>query len=142
MIDFASKVVVITGGTSGIGRATAIKFAAHNAQVVVVGRDERKGKDLIKTVNTDNVFFYKCDISNEKEVDETVNKIIDRFGSIDILFNNAGIYPSFKPITDSDLDDWKKVVDVNLFGLFNVTKCALSHLIDSHGVIINNASIA
>ena len=142
MIDFASKNVIITGGTSGIGKATAIKFASLNATVIILGRDENKGTELVKSINKEKVAFYKCDVSDENEVNATITKIIDRFGKIDVLFNNAGIYPSFKPITDSDLDDWKKVIDVNLFGLFNVTKNTLPHLMRTHGVIINNASIA
>ncbi len=144
MSDFSNKVVLITGGTSGIGKACVKLLLEKNAKVAVIGNNKEKGMSLEKKLcNHDGTCtFYKCDVSKECEIKSTLDKVIEDYGKIDILVNNAGIYPPFSPLPETEINDWIKVYDTNIYGLVLMTKHALPFLIKSKGVILNTASVA
>jgi len=126
------KVVLITGGTLGIGKGIADKFAKEGAKVVICGRKKRKTKH----------YFVKCDVSNPEEAKNLVKETIKKYKKIDILVNNAGIYP-FVPFPQMTFEQWRQVLSVNLDGLFNVTSSVLPYMIKKkYGKIISLASIA
>lgn len=144
MCKLEGKVAIITGGTSGIGEATANLFAEQKAIVIIVGRNEEKGlliEEYIKSKNG-KAKFFKCDVSNELEVKALIDNVIKLYGKIDILFNNAGIFLPSIEIEKLDFDKWKETFDINIHGTFLITKYVKEHLIESKGVILNNASIA
>lgn len=144
MCKLEGKVAIITGGTSGIGEATANLFAEQKAIVIIVGRNEEKGLFIEKYIKSKNgkAKFFKCDISNELEIKNLIDNIIKLYGKIDILFNNAGIFLPSIEIERLDFDKWKKTFDINIHGTFLITKYVKEYLIKSKGVILNNASIA
>lgn len=144
MENFRGKVVVITGATSGIGEATARYFAHEDAKTVLVGRNKDKGKKIEMEIRQQGqeAYFIPCDVSNENEVKDMVNNVIDKYGKIDILFNNAGVMLPSKEIERMPVEDWKKSIDINLTGTFLVSRYVKPYLVKEKGTIINNGSIA
>ena len=143
---FNNKVVIVTGGTSGIGEAVAKSFDENGAIVVIIGRNSEKGLKITNEINNkyslEISYFLQCDISIEENVRTMVYSVIEKFGHIDILFNNSGIMLPSKEIERLPSAEWKETFDINLNGMFYVTKYAKEYLVKSKGVIINNASIA
>lgn len=144
MKQFENKVVLITGATSGIGKACAKMFAKENAKVILVGRNIKRGQKIEDEINktSGNAFFIQCDVSNETQVKNMVCATVNKYKKVNILFNNAGIMPKSEEIENISFDDWQKTLDINLTGLFLVTKYLKQYLLKEKGVIINNASIA
>lgn len=144
MKQFENKVVLITGATSGIGKACAKMFAKENAKVILVGRNIKRGQKIEDEINktSGNAFFIQCDVSNETQVKNMVCAAVNKYKKVNILFNNAGIMPKSEEIENISFDDWQKTLDINLTGLFLVTKYLKQYLLKEEGVIINNASIA
>ena len=144
MKQFENKVVLITGATSGIGKACAKMFAKENAKVILVGRNIKRGQKIEDEINktSGNAFFIQCDVSNETQVKNMVCAAVNKYKKVNILFNNAGIMPKSVDIENISFDDWQKTLDINLTGLFLVTKYLKQYLLKEKGVIINNASIA
>ena len=144
MKQFENKVVLITGATSGIGKACAKMFAKENAKVILVGRNIKRGQKIEDEINktSGNAFFIQCDVSNEAQVKNMVCAAVNKYKKVNILFNNAGIMPKSEEIENISFDDWQKTLDINLTGLFLVTKYLKQYLLKEEGVIINNASIA
>lgn len=143
MIDFTHKVVLITGGAAGIGKATAQKFAALGAHVVIWDLNKSLGLALVDELKTasQTVLFQQVDVTNESQVSDAVKIIIDQFGRIDILINNAGITMD-RSFLKMDLATWQKVIDVNLTGVFNTTKAVVNHMVEAKkGVILNASSV-
>jgi NAD(P)-dependent dehydrogenase (short-subunit alcohol dehydrogenase family) len=134
-----NKVAVITGAASGIGRATARKFAREGASVVVADFDDTNGPAIAKEING---LFVKVNVANEDSVVAMYDKTVEVFGGIDILFNNAGISPADDDsILTTGLDAWKRVQDVNLTSVYLCCKYGIPHLQDrGGGSIINTAS--
>lgn len=144
MKSFAGKNVLITGATSGIGEKTAKLFAKNGAKVILVGRNYKKGIEIEEEINNAGgvSFFIQCDISDENRVKDMIFAAVKKYKKIDILFNNAGIMPESAEIENISLKEWQKTFDINLSGLFLVTKYLKPYLLREKGVIINNASIA
>lgn len=141
---FTGKVVLITGATSGIGCATAKLFASKGARVALVGRNELKGKEIETEINAQGKMaqFFKCDVSDESEVNNMINEVTNSFGWIDILFNNAGVMLPSMEIERVPVDEWQKTFAININGMFYVTRKAKPFILKRKGCIINNASIA
>lgn len=141
---FKDKVVIVTGATSGIGRATAIKFAAQGASVVLVGRNASRGQEIEKEITAANgtAVFMQCDVSREDEAKRMIDATVRKFGRIDVLFNNAGVMLQSMEIEKIQVEDWRKTFDINVNGMFFVTRFAKPYIVQSKGTIINNASIA
>ena len=139
-----NKTAVITGGTSGIGEATAILFAREGANVAVVGRSEEKGNAIVADIISagGKAIFVKCDVSKEEDAKNMADQVINEFGQIDILFNNAGVV-EFGKVHDTEEKSWNKIIDINLKGVYLCSKYVIPHMQKlKKGSIINTASIA
>lgn len=143
MYQFSEKVAIVTGGGNGIGKATVQKLAKSGAQIAIFELDIKAGKevaDLLRSRGT-KCKVYEVNTANAEEVDKAVTLVKNDFGSIDILINNAGITrdASMKKMTT---DQWQQVIDVNLTGVYNCTKSASKHMLESGwGRIINASSV-
>ncbi len=140
-MSFAGRVAVVTGAASGIGLATCRRFAAEKMRVVLVDLDDAKltkAAEEVKAAGAEAVFPRRCDVSNEDDVAATVAEAIARFGAIHVVVNNAGLMV-FRPLAEQTLDDWQKVLSVDLLGAFFFTKQAFQHM--HGGVIVNISSI-
>lgn len=144
MKKFNQKVVLITGATSGIGEAAAKLFANEGAKTVLVGRNKEKGKQIESEILKENneAYFIPCDVSIENDVKAMIDKVVEKYGKIDILFNNAGVMLQSMEIERMPVKDWQKTIDINLTGTFLVSKYAKPYIVKQKGNIINNASIA
>ena len=133
------KVAVITGAASGIGRASARKFAAEGAHVVVADLDEAGGKTQAEEVGG---LFVRADVTSADDVQAMYAAAIERFGGLDVLFNNAGISPpDDDSILETELDAWRRVQEVNLTSVYLCCKAALPYMLEQgRGSIINTAS--
>lgn len=146
---FGGKIVLITGASHGIGRQTALDFASARAMVVIiVARTESKLAELERIIRGDrraeqvNVVSYCCDVSNKREVSELAQKVIDRFGYIDILINNAGI-GIYGKLKDQTAEDLELVMRTNYLGTAYCTKAFLAPMLKRRsGHIVNIASVA
>ena len=138
------KVAIITGGTSGMGEASAKRFADAGACVVIAGRNNERGEKIVEDIlqnNGDAVYFH-ADVSNEKEVIDLIGFVNERYKKIDILFNNAGIFPVTPSLEEMEMSDWDNIMDINTSGVVRVTKHVMPFLQKTKGVILNNASVA
>jgi NAD(P)-dependent dehydrogenase (short-subunit alcohol dehydrogenase family) len=143
--ELERKVALVTGGTSGIGRDTAVLFAKAGAKVVVAGRREPEGNEtveLIRTAGGDGL-FVKADISKASEVDALIQNAVERFGRLDIAFNNAGIEGACVPIVRQSEEDWDRTIDINLKGVWLCLKYEIRQMLKQGGggAIVNMASI-
>jgi len=140
---FKGKVAIVTGGTSGIGKATAIAFAEKGATVVIVDWIENEETlNLIKASGGEAI-FVKCDVSKAIEVKAMVDKTIAAFGRIDYAFNNAGIEGTNAKTADCTEENWDKTIGVNLKGIWLCMKYEIPEILkQGKGVIINCASVA
>ncbi|WDI39743.1 glucose 1-dehydrogenase [Bremerella sp. P1] len=142
-MSFQDKVVLITGGTSGIGEASAMLFARQGAKVVVAGRRDQLGSavvDRIKSAGGEAV-FVKADVTSEDEVKALVTQTVEKYGRIDIAFNNAGVETTGM-VTDFTVDDYRKVFDINVLGVFLSMKYEIEQMLkQGGGVIVNTSSI-
>ena len=139
-----NKIAVITGGTSGIGKATAKLFAREGASVAVVGRSEEKGNAIVKEIISSGgkAIFVKCDVSKEEDAKNMADQVIKEFGQIDILYNNAGVV-EFGAAHETEEKSWDKMLDINLKGVYLCSKYAIPHMQkQKKGSIINTASVA
>jgi NAD(P)-dependent dehydrogenase (short-subunit alcohol dehydrogenase family) len=141
-VRLRGKVAIITGGTSGIGRATAVLFGREGARVVISGRDEARGQQVVAEIEQTGgtAIFLRCDVRFPEECHRVVEGTVQAFGRLDILFNNAGVfYPH--TIVECTEDEWDLTVDIGLKGTYLMSRYALPIMIEQgHGAIINNAS--
>lgn len=140
----ADKTAIITGGSQGIGKSIAKLYLQEGCRVIIIARkvDELKKTivDLKNETGMDEIYYYSCDISNPIEVDITANKIKAEFEVVDILVNNAGILGHKKSILDYSREIWRKVIDINVNGIFYVTQSFLPLMLYQQGTIINLSS--
>jgi NAD(P)-dependent dehydrogenase (short-subunit alcohol dehydrogenase family) len=140
--QFQGRIVLITGGTSGIGEATAIQFADQGAQVVITGRRADRGEAVVRKINEsggDAIYIY-ADHVKVADCQRVVRHVIEKYGRIDILFNNAGIVLSGNAERTSELQ-WQAVMDLNVTAVWRMSKLVLPYMRkQGKGVIINNAS--
>jgi NAD(P)-dependent dehydrogenase (short-subunit alcohol dehydrogenase family) len=138
------KVAIITGAASGIGRASAIEFAREGAKVQLVDTDESNGRATAEIIcgEGNEAFFTRTDVSGEADVKRVIDLVIERWGRIDILFNNAGVL-LVKSVEDMTGDEWDRVMSVNAKASFLATKYAAPHMRRAGGgAILNTGSIA
>jgi len=139
--ELAGKVGIVTGGASGIGRATAELFAQEGAEVVVADITVEEGEALAAGLGA-AVAFKRTDVSNADEVQALVDFAVDKFGGLHVMFNNAGISSSFRRFLRDDLRDFDRVMAVNLYGVIIGTQRAARHMAEhGGGSIINTSSI-
>ncbi len=141
MDRFENKIVIITGAGSGIGEATARRFSAEGASVVLVGRTKKKLDKVAATLEGENVMIAPCDISDENAVKDLFRAVTREFKRVDVLVNNAGIYKPGK-VQDVKTKDWKEQMAINVDGYFYMTRAAMPHLIKSKGNIVNVSSVS
>jgi NAD(P)-dependent dehydrogenase (short-subunit alcohol dehydrogenase family) len=138
-----NKVAIITGAGSGIGRAAALLFSKEGAKVVVADCDHKGGEDTTKLVEKlgGKAIFIETDVSNASEAERLVRNTVQKFGRLDILYNNAGIMKPQKPLLECSEEEWDRFFDVNLKGTFLCSKYAIPEMVrGGGGSIINTGS--
>ena len=143
--ELEGKVGLVTGGTSGIGRETAILFAKVGAKVVVAGRREKEGNETVELIQaaSSDALFVKADVSKATEVQTLIEKAVQKFGRLDVAFNNAGIEGAWVPIIKQSEEEWDQTIDVNLKGVWLCLKYEIRQMLKQGGggSIVNMASI-
>jgi len=137
------KVAIVTGGASGIGKATALRFADEGAQVMVADTNEASGQAVVKRITETGgqAYFQQVDVRSDAQCALLVSATLARFGQLDIAFNNAGISGTPALTQEQGLEQWRLVLDVNLTGVFNCMVHQLRAMKAKGGSIINTASI-
>src|SRR5271163_2546426 len=143
--QFSGEVALVTGGSSGIGRAAALAFAREGAKVVISSRREAESLETVKMIESAGGagFFVQADVSKSAEVQAMVAKTIERYGALNYAFNNAGIEGDvFVPLAKYSESTWDDVIGINLKGVFLSMKYELPHILAAKGAIVNMASVA
>lgn len=138
-LKLKDKICIVTGATSGMGKAIAERFHEEGAKLVLSGRNEERGNILTKIL--ENSIFFAGDVSDPNYNEQLVKIAIENFGKLDIVSMNAGIL-GLGSVTNLSTEDWHKTLDTNLSSIFYLSKYAISHLKKQHGTILINASIA
>ncbi len=144
MKRFEGKVVLITGGSSGIGAESARAFSEEGAKVVITDVDEEKGKELAQEINDagGKALFMKHDVSSAQETTRIVESVVEKFGRLDVAFNNAGIGGPSLPLSEYPEEDWERVISINLLGVYYGMKYEIQQMLkQGGGAIVNNSSI-
>jgi NADP-dependent 3-hydroxy acid dehydrogenase YdfG len=138
------KTALITGATSGIGKATAYEFAKHGIRLILCGRRLDRLQTIQKELESlTNVHILSFDVRNNTEIEHAIHSLPDNFKTIDILINNAGNAHGFDPIQTGDIDDWDAMIDINVKGLLYVSKAIIPKMVERQsGHIINIGSSA
>jgi len=143
-MEYREKVVIVTGGTKGIGEGCVRVFVDAGSRVVFCARRQDEGDKLAAELNADGegeAHFIKCDVSKTDEIKNLIDETVKQFGRIDCLINNAGWHPPHKPIDDFSIDEFRELLDLNLISMFAACKFALPHLRKTKGNIINMSSL-
>lgn len=136
------KVALITGGTSGIGEATAVRFAREGASVAITGRDADRGERVVQTIiaSGGEALFVRSDVRFADECRQAVDQTLERFGRIDVLFNNAGVFHP-RSVPECTEEEWDETIDSSLKGAFLMSKFVLPSMIErGSGSIIHTSS--
>ncbi|EMN5863537.1 SDR family oxidoreductase [Pluralibacter gergoviae] len=144
LFNYAGKVVLITGASSGIGRATAMAFSSQGARIVIgdIGEGAKETVELIRAKDGE-AHFVHADVSESESVQALVTQAVKRYGHIDVAFNNAGILPPTADFADMAEEDFNKVINVDLKGVFLCMKYEIQAMLKSGGgAIVNTASVA
>jgi NAD(P)-dependent dehydrogenase (short-subunit alcohol dehydrogenase family) len=139
------EVAIVTGAASGIGRATALLFGKEGARVVAADWEAEEGKRVAEEIlkRGGDAIFVEVDVSAPTDVERMVHRAVDAYGHLDIIFNNAGVEGERAPTADCTLENWDRVIGVNLKGVFLGMKYAIPEMLkNGGGAIINNASVA
>ncbi len=139
------KVAVITGGSSGIGKATALAFAREGAKVAIGARRESEGEAVAQEIRDagGEAIFVKTDVTEPAQVEALVQAAVDTYGQLDIAFNNAGTEGGqLSPIVEDSEEKIRKIFDVNVLGVWHSMRAQIPHLVERGGTIINNSSVA
>lgn len=145
MKRFVDKVVLVTGGNSGIGRATALAFSKEGAKVVIAARREDLGRDVVREIKNSNgeAIFIRTDVTQHSDVENLFSKIKEVYGRLDFAFNNAGVMSPTNRTCKETLESWNLVMNTNLFGVWLCMKYEIQQMLDQRGgVVVNNASTA
>jgi NAD(P)-dependent dehydrogenase (short-subunit alcohol dehydrogenase family) len=144
-LTFKGKIVIVTGGARGIGRAISEAFASHGAAVALAGRNTQVLEDAARSIAASggSAKAFAADVSKEESVAALCSGVLDTYGRIDVLINNAGINPWYKNAEDTSLSEWQQIIDTNLTGVFLACKYAGRAMIAAgQGAIVNISSIA
>ncbi len=140
---FTDKVAFVTGAAGGIGRATAVAFAAEGARVAILDRTENALAETAQAVHDagGEVVVVACDISRPDQVEAAIGRVVETFGRLDIAFNNAGVENKASPVHEIGLDEWDRILDINLRGTFACMKHELAQMVrQGSGVVVNTSS--
>ena len=144
MKQFQDKVVLITGGTSGIGRATAVAFARDGAAVVITGRRAEEGNrtlELVQAAGREGL-FVRADVSKAADVESTLATLLARFGRLDVAFNNAGVEDAAAPFHEQTVENYDRVMGINVKGLWLSMQAEIRQMLkQGGGAIVNTSSI-
>lgn len=143
--EFEGKTALVTGGAAGIGRAAALTFARRGAQVVVADVDTPRGKETVGMIEEEGgeALFLNVDISRAEDVRRMVQETVDAYGGLDFAFNNAGIEGEQAPVAESSEENWDRVIDINLKGVWLCMKEEIPAMLDrGGGAIVNTSSVA
>jgi len=143
-VRYADKVVIVTGGSKGIGEGCVRVFAGAGAKVVFCARNEPAGQALAREVTArgpGQAFFARCDVSKTAEVEALVDLAVARHGALDCLVNNAGWHPPHRPLDDFSCQDFRDLFELNVMSVFAACRRALPHLRKTRGNIINMSSL-
>ncbi len=143
--EFMDKVVLVTGGNSGIGKAVAFGFAKNGAKVIITGRDQKRGETVVVKAKELgwSLEFIKSDVSNAGEVKNLLSYIMGKYAKLDIAFNNAGTSGETGKLTTCSLENWHYVIQTNLNGVFYCMKYQIGEMLKTGGgAIINNISVS
>jgi NAD(P)-dependent dehydrogenase (short-subunit alcohol dehydrogenase family) len=141
---FTGKVALVTGGTSGIGKVTAIEFARAGAKVVVSGRREKEGAEVVRHIKKlgGDAVFVRADVAKDADVEAMVKLTVDKFGKLDIAFNNAGV-EWIGPLDQANEAEYRRVFDINVWGVLNSMRHEIPAMLkNGGGAIVNTSSIA
>lgn len=144
MATFSGKVALVTGGTSGIGKATALAFAKAGAKVVLSGRREKEGLAVVEEIKKTGgtAHFVPADVAKEADVKRLVDEAVAKFGRLDVAFNNAGV-EILGPIAEVKEEDYRRVMDINVLGVLLSLKYEVPAMLKTGGgAIVNTSSIA
>jgi NAD(P)-dependent dehydrogenase (short-subunit alcohol dehydrogenase family) len=145
MSTFSNKIILVTGGTSGIGQATAELFGKRGATVIIAARRQKEGEEIIQKIaqNGTNSLFIQTDFSDRQSIADLFETIKTKFGKLDFAFNNAGVISQAVPLHELDIETWDHMLAVNLTAVFLCMKYELSLMVEQQsGVIVNNSSVA
>ena len=140
---YENKVVIITGGSKGIGEGCVRSFADAGAKVVFCARGERDGQALLRNLEKQKrqISFIPCDVTNLTALKDLIDKTVEMHGRLDCLINNAGWHPPHQPIDDFEIDDFRSLFELNVVSMFAACKFALPWLRQTRGNIINMSSL-
>ena len=146
LAELHNKVAIVTGATSGIGRDAAILFSKAGAKVVVAGRREKEGREVTEAIEASGgeALFAKTDVAKTADVQALVQKTVERFGRLDVAFNNAGIEGNWIPIAEQSEEDWNCTIDINVKGVWLCLKYEIQQMLKqgNGGAIVNMSSVA
>ena len=140
---FTGKVVLVTGAASGIGRAAAVAFAAEGARVAILDRTADSLKNTGAAVRNTGaeVLTIACDVASPEQVEAAVKQVVERFGQLDVAFNNAGVENKATPLHEIELDEWDRILGINLRGTFVCMKHEIAQMVrQGGGVVVNTSS--
>lgn len=140
MKRFDGKVVMVTGAGSGIGEATARRFASEGAKVVLIGRTREKLDRVAESIEGETL-VCAADVSDGEAMSQLVADVVKQFGQLDVLVNNAGVAPAGR-VHEASIDDWKAVMSINVDGVFYASRAALPELLKTKGAIVNVSSVS
>lgn len=140
--DFHGKVALVTGATSGIGKATAIMFARNGAKTVVAGRNRQRGQEVVGQIESEGgeAIFVEVDMQDQVEIKQMIDTTVETFGRLDFAFNNAGISGRPALTHETKLRDFREIIDVNLNSVFLSMKYELEEMVKNGGGNIVNCS--
>jgi NAD(P)-dependent dehydrogenase (short-subunit alcohol dehydrogenase family) len=144
MKQFHDQVVLVTGGTSGIGRATAVAFGREGASVVVSGRRAEEGNETVQLVQSagGQGLFVRADVSNPADVESMLATVLSRFGRLDVAFNNAGVEDAAAPFHEQTVENYDRVMGINVKGLWLSMQAEIRQMLkQGGGAIVNTSSI-
>jgi NAD(P)-dependent dehydrogenase (short-subunit alcohol dehydrogenase family) len=145
MSELAGKVAIVTGASAGIGRATAVSLAAEGARVVVADVDVARGEQVVADINDKGgtALFIRCDVTDDESVGALVTKTVERFGGLDVAFNNAGIEGAPAPTAECTPENWHRTLAVNLTGIWSCMRHEIPVMLArGGGSIVNMSSVA